>query len=37
MMLEKFPIYMSSFQQERMICVYLPKNYAYENKRYPVL
>ena len=36
-MLEKFPVYMTSFKQERMIRVYLPENYNNENRRYPVL
>ena len=36
-MLEKFLVYMSAFQQERMVRVYLPKNYSTENKFYPVL
>ncbi len=36
-MLEKFPVYMPSFEQERTISVYLPNNYNEESKRYPVL
>jgi predicted alpha/beta superfamily hydrolase len=36
-MIEKFHVYMSSFQQERMIRVYLPLSYHESNKRYPVL
>lgn len=36
-MLGKFPFYMNSFKQERMIRVYLPESYNTENKRYPVL
>lgn len=36
-MLEKFSVYMTSFQQERMITVYVPDNYHNETKRYPVL
>ncbi|WHY83899.1 alpha/beta hydrolase-fold protein [Neobacillus novalis] len=36
-MLEKFPVYMTAFKQERMIRVYLPESYNNENKRYPVL
>lgn len=36
-MIEKFPINMSSFNEDRMIRVYLPENYKKENKRYPVL
>ena len=36
-MLEIFPIYITPFKQERLIRVYLPKNYNMENKRYPVL
>lgn len=36
-MLEIFPVYMTSFQQERIIRVYLPKSYRETNKRYPVL
>ena len=36
-MLEKFPVYMTSFKQERMIRVYLPKSYREKNKRFPVL
>jgi len=35
--LEKFPVYMTSFKQERMIRVYLPKSYREKNKRFPVL
>ncbi|MEW9502774.1 alpha/beta hydrolase [Jeotgalibacillus marinus] len=30
-------MYITSFKQERLIRVYLPKNYNKENKRYPVL
>lgn len=37
MVLEKFPVYMSSFKQERLIRVYLPNSYREENKRFPVL
>jgi predicted alpha/beta superfamily hydrolase len=37
MVLEKFTVFMSSFNQERMIRVYLPKSYQESNKRYPVL
>ncbi|SMQ77506.1 Predicted hydrolase of the alpha/beta superfamily [Bacillus sp. OV166] len=36
-MLEIFPVYITPFEQERLIRVYLPKNYNKENKRYPVL
>lgn len=36
-MLETFSIYMSSFNQERTIRVYLPPTYHMETKRYPVL
>jgi predicted alpha/beta superfamily hydrolase len=36
-MLEKFHVHMSSFNQERMIRVYLPVGYHQSNKRYPVL
>lgn len=36
-MLEIFPIHMSSFNQERLIRVYLPKSYSLENKQYPVM
>ena len=36
-MLEKFNVYMSSFEQERMIRVYLPVSYKESDKRYPVL
>ncbi len=36
-MLEKFPMFMSSFQQDRMIRVYLPESYHKENRSYPVL
>ncbi|NWQ43184.1 alpha/beta hydrolase [Bacillus sp. EB106-08-02-XG196] len=36
-MVEKFHVYMSSFNQERMIRVYLPLSYHESNKRYPVL
>ncbi|MEH7081679.1 alpha/beta hydrolase-fold protein [Neobacillus drentensis] len=36
-MLEKFPVYMSSFKHERLIRVYLPNSYREENKRFPVL
>jgi predicted alpha/beta superfamily hydrolase len=35
--LEKFPVYMTSFKQERLISVYLPECYTEENKRFPVL
>ncbi|MFB3169632.1 alpha/beta hydrolase-fold protein [Neobacillus sp. 179-C4.2 HS] len=35
--MEKYHVYMSSFEQERMIRVYLPVNYHESNKRYPVL
>jgi predicted alpha/beta superfamily hydrolase len=35
--LEKFTVYMSSFDQERMIRVYLPKSYQESSRRYPVL
>lgn len=36
-MLEQFPVYMSSFEQERTIRVYLPETYHQTNKHYPVL
>ncbi|MGG1676042.1 alpha/beta hydrolase [Neobacillus sp. NRS-1170] len=36
-MLENFPVYMSSFKQERMIRVYLPESYNEYERRYPVL
>lgn len=36
-MLEIFPLYINSFEQERLIRVYLPKNYNKENQNYPVL
>jgi predicted alpha/beta superfamily hydrolase len=36
-MLEKFFVYMTSFNQERLVRVYTPKNYNEETKRYPVL
>lgn len=36
-MLEIFPIYITPFEQERLIRVYLPKNYNKENKGYPVV
>lgn len=36
-MLEKFPVYMSSFKQERLIRVYLPSSYNEGNKKFPVL
>jgi len=36
-MIEIFPIYMNLFKQERLIRVYLPKNYYGERKPYPVL
>ena len=36
-LLEIFPVYITSFEQERLIRVYLPKNYNKENQRYPVL
>ncbi|AGK52313.1 putative esterase [Bacillus sp. 1NLA3E] len=35
--LEIFPIYITSFEQERLIRVYLPKNYNKQNQSYPVL
>jgi predicted alpha/beta superfamily hydrolase len=35
--LEKFHVYMSAFEQERMIRVYLPVNYHESNNHYPVL
>ena len=35
--LEKFPVYMSSFKQERLVRVYFPDSYSEENKRFPVL
>jgi len=35
--LEKFPIFMTAFKQERMIRVFLPNSYNNENKSYPVL
>ncbi|WP_050614600.1 alpha/beta hydrolase [Bacillus testis] len=36
-MLEIFPVYMTSFKQDRLIRVYLPKNYNEGRKKYPVL
>ena len=36
-LLEKFNVNMSSFEQERMIRVYLPVSYSESDKRYPVL
>lgn len=36
-MLEIFPVYISSFKQERLIRVYLPKNYNEGDRGYPVL
>jgi predicted alpha/beta superfamily hydrolase len=36
-LLEKFSVYMTSFQQERYVRVYLPENYGNTDKRYPVL
>ncbi|MEH7115948.1 alpha/beta hydrolase-fold protein [Neobacillus vireti] len=36
-MIEKFSLYMSSFNQERTIRVYFPNNYFKKNKSYPVL
>lgn len=36
-MLETFQAYISSFKQERLIRVYLPKSYPTEKKSYPVL
>ncbi|WP_163100329.1 alpha/beta hydrolase [Peribacillus alkalitolerans] len=36
-MLEIFTVNMTSFKKERMIRVYLPKNYEMTEKRYPVL
>lgn len=36
-MLEIFPVYMTSFKQDRLIRVYLPDSYTEENKRFPVL
>jgi predicted alpha/beta superfamily hydrolase len=36
-MLENFPVYLTSFKQNKVVRVYLPKNYHQENKRYPVL
>lgn len=36
-MLETFHTYISSFKQERLIRVYLPKSYSTEKKKYPVL
>ena len=35
--LEIFPLYIASFEQERLIRIYLPKNYTKENQSYPVL
>lgn len=35
--LEIFPVYMSTFKQERTIRVYLPHNYSKNDNRYPVL
>jgi predicted alpha/beta superfamily hydrolase len=34
---EIFPLYITSFEQERLIRIYLPKNYIKENQSYPVL
>jgi len=36
-LLETFHTYISSFKQERLIRVYLPKSYSTEKKSYPVL
>ena len=36
-MLEIFPLYINSFEQERLIRIYLPKNYGREKQSYPVL
>lgn len=36
-MLEKFQMNMTSFNEDRMIRVYLPENYKYQTTRYPVL
>jgi predicted alpha/beta superfamily hydrolase len=36
-MLENFPVYMSSFHQERIIRVFLPESYYEDNLSYPVL
>ncbi|ULT59417.1 alpha/beta hydrolase-fold protein [Neobacillus drentensis] len=36
-MLEIFPVYITSFKQDRQIRVYLPKNYNEGSKKYPVL
>lgn len=36
-MLEKFSVYMTEFEQERTVRVFLPESYSTENKRYPVL
>ena len=35
--LEIVPFYITSFEQERLIRIYLPKNYASEDQSYPVL
>jgi predicted alpha/beta superfamily hydrolase len=37
LMVEKFLFYIDSFEQERMIRVYLPKNYHKAGENYPVL
>lgn len=37
MLLELFPIYLTPFKHERLIRVYLPKEYHQGNKRYPVV
>jgi predicted alpha/beta superfamily hydrolase len=36
-MIEKFPIFLTAFNLERQIRVYLPTNYSQEQKSYPVL
>lgn len=36
-LIEIFPVYFTPFIQERLIRVYLPKNYHIDNKSYPVL
>ncbi|PLS03113.1 alpha/beta hydrolase [Neobacillus cucumis] len=36
-MIENFPLFMSSFNQERTIRVYLPESYSNQTKDYPVL
>jgi predicted alpha/beta superfamily hydrolase len=36
-LLETFPIYMTSFKQDRQIRVYLPESYNQGKKKYPVL